>query len=192
MIRVLHHMADAPAVLQQVSQVLQPKGVFLLEYANKLNFKAIARYLLRRQSWSPFSREPVEFIKLNFNFHPAAVRGWLHDLRFRIRRQLTVSHFRVGWLKKHVPVRLLVGADALFQPTGALWQLTPSVFVRAEAAEKGSVAAAGSFFKCPQCGTPLRGNGPETGGVQEGEIKCPSCKARWGIHNGIYNFKKPL
>src|SRR5690606_33430093 len=34
-IRVLHHMADAPAALQQVRNTLQPKGALILEYANK-------------------------------------------------------------------------------------------------------------------------------------------------------------
>src|SRR5512143_542636 len=60
MIRVLHHMADAPKALGQVKNVLGPGGVFILEFANKQNLKAIARYLFRRQTWNPFSREPVE------------------------------------------------------------------------------------------------------------------------------------
>src|SRR5215207_9335154 len=37
MIRVLHHMADAPKALGQVKDVLSADGVFILEYANKLN-----------------------------------------------------------------------------------------------------------------------------------------------------------
>ena len=59
MIRVLHHMADAPKALEQVRQVLRPNGIFILEYANKLNLKAILRYLIGRQAWSPFTLEPV-------------------------------------------------------------------------------------------------------------------------------------
>src|SRR5512138_569529 len=57
-------------------------GVFILEFANKLNGKAILRYLLGRQKWNPFSLEPVEFAKLNFDFHPKAIRSWLKDLGF--------------------------------------------------------------------------------------------------------------
>jgi len=77
MIRTLHHMADAPLALKQVRRVLQPGAVFILEYANKQNLKAILRFVLRRQTWSPFSPEPVEFTELNFDFHPKAVRAWL-------------------------------------------------------------------------------------------------------------------
>ena len=123
MIRVLHHMADAPKALGQVQGVLAANGVFILEYANKLNLKAILRYLLGRQKWSPFSLEPVEFVKLNFDFHPKAIRNWLEQLGFRIEKTLTLSHFRVGLLKRIVPTSILVLLDSLFQWTGAWCQL---------------------------------------------------------------------
>src|SRR5512134_2547633 len=132
MIRTLHHMADAPRALRQVKNVLGAEGVFILEFANKLNLKAIFRYLLGRQTWSPFTLEPVEFLKLNFDFHPKAVRNWLKELGFSIEGILTLSHFRVGLLKRLVPTGILVFFDSLFQGTGAWWQLTPSVFVKAK------------------------------------------------------------
>ena len=117
MIRTLHHMADAPKALGQVRNVLGSGGIFILEFANKLNLKAIARYLLRRQTWSPFTPEPVEFVKLNFDFHPGAIRNWLKALGFEIERTLTLSHFRVGLLKRIVPTGILVFIDSLFQWT---------------------------------------------------------------------------
>ena len=134
MIRVLHHMADAPKALGQVKNVLRPGGTFILEFANKLNFKAIFRYLFGRQKWSPFTLEPVEFVKLNFDFHPKAIRNWLDELGFSIEKTLTLSHFRVGLLKRIIPTDVLVFFDSLFQWTGAWWQLTPSVFVKAKLA----------------------------------------------------------
>ena len=131
MIRTLHHMADARRALAQVKNVLRSEGVFILEYANKLNLKAIVRYLLGKQKWSPFTLEPVEFAALNFDFHPKAIQKWLKDLEFTIERTLTVSHFRVGFIKRVIPTSILVSLDSLFQWTGALWQLSPSVFLRA-------------------------------------------------------------
>jgi hypothetical protein len=77
MIRVIHHLADAPAALRQVRTVLQPGATFILEFANKQNLKAILRWLLRRQSWSLFNPDPVEFMALNFDFHPRTMLGWL-------------------------------------------------------------------------------------------------------------------
>ncbi len=183
MIRVLHHMADAPKALAQVRNVMGPNGVFILEFANKLNLKAMLRYWLGRQKWSPFTLEPVEFVELNFDFHPKAVRQWLTGLGFRIERTLTLSHFRMGLLKRLIPIGILVFFDSLFQWTGAWWQWTPSVFVRA--VRQGGAASAGGFFKCPQCGGSALEEGP-------GGLTCPGCGSRWEVRDGIYDFREPM
>ena len=183
MIRVLHHMADAPKALTQVRDVMGPNGVFILEFANKLNLKAMLRYWLGRQEWSPFTLEPVEFVELNFDFHPKAVRQWLTGLGFRIERTLTLSHFRMGLLKRLIPTGVLVFLDSLFQWTGAWWQWTPSVFVRA--VRQGGTASASGFFKCPQCGGSALEEGP-------GGLTCPGCGSRWEVRDGIYDFREPM
>lgn len=181
MIRVLHHMAEPEKALAQVRAALQPGAVFILEFANKLNLKAILRYLLRRQAWSPFTLEPVEFIPLNFDFHPRAVRGYLENVGFAVGRILTVSHYRIGFLKRLVPTRLLVWLDSIASLSGPLWQLSPSVFVRAQAVGETPRAAAGEFFKCPECGAAL----PEE---KNGRLACANGH-RWAVKDGIYNLK---
>lgn len=133
MIRTLHHLVEPRAGLAQVRRALAPNGVFILEFANKRNLKAIARWLLRRQEWNPFRQEPVEFVALNFNFHPQAVRQWLGAAGFREIRRLSVSHFRLGWLKRSLPTRLMLAGESLLQWTGAWFPWTPSVFVEAVA-----------------------------------------------------------
>lgn len=189
MIRTLHHMADAPAALAQIRNALRPGSVFILEFANKLNLKSILRYLLGRQKWNPFRPEPVEFAALNFDFHPKAVRAWLQGLGFQIEKTLTVSHFRLGLLKRIVPTGILVALDSMAQRTGSLWQLTPSVFVRARLAgdlglnpNPENVIA---WFKCPECG-----NSPLV--EHETYLECSSCGSQWAICDGIFDFKKPL
>ncbi len=183
MIRVLHHLAEAPQALGEIRRVLQPHSTFILEFANKLNLKAIARYLLRRQDWNPFAPEPVEFVPLNFDFHPKTVRAWLEASRFHIERQLTVSHFRIGILKRLMPLKLLVWLDALAQLTGDWWQLTPSVFVKSQTVgQTGAPPRAGAFFQCPTCGhNPL--------GESSDALHCPSCDKQWPIVDGIYDFR---
>jgi SAM-dependent methyltransferase len=187
MIRTLHHMADAPAALAQVRNALQPGATLILEYANKLNLKAILRYALRRQAWNPFSLEPVEFAPLNFDFHPRAMRGWLAELDLRIERTLTVSHFRIGLLKRAFPAGFLAWLDSLVQWTGALWQLSPSVFLRTRRMG-GSAAAIRAesplaWFKCPHCGhAPLED--------KRKHLVCPACRRRWSVRDGIYDFKE--
>jgi ubiquinone/menaquinone biosynthesis C-methylase UbiE len=200
MIRTLHHMAEAPRALAQVKNVLGAGGIFILEFANKLNLKAIVRYLLGRQNWSPFTLEPVEFVKLNFDFHPKAVHHWLNDLGFTVEKTLTLSYFRVAWLKRIVPTGILVFLDALFQWTGTWWQLAPSVFVRARRVERdapSTMLRTGipphpygrdnilSYFKCPDCGhSPLMD--------KTDFLECSSCDRKWGVKDGIYDFREPM
>ena len=70
MIRTLHHMVNPSLALSQVHDSLMNKAVFILEYANKRKLKAIFRYWMKKQEWNPFTLEPVEFVPLNFDFHP--------------------------------------------------------------------------------------------------------------------------
>ena len=197
MIRTLHHMAAPQQALQQVRQTLQAGAIFILEYANKHNIKAILRYLLRRQAWSPFDQEPIEFAALNFDFHPQAVRRWLTENQFRIERQLTVSHFRIAWMKEHLPMEWLVRMDSLAQHTGDYWQLAPSVFVKSTAIGNPEPAAQdqwsmpddkvtgepGNLFRCLVCG-----------GIDMKEIPgfltCSSCGHQWPFQDGIYDFRQ--
>ena len=190
MIRVLHHMADAPKALAQVKNVLGPGGIFILEFANKQNLKSILRYLLRKQKWSPFTLEPVEFVKLNFDFHPKAIRKWLEGLGFAIEKTLALSHFRVGFLKRIIPTNILVFLDSLLQWTGAFWQFTPSIFVKAVSDRQASHIKNRemdilSYFKCPDCG--------HSSLVEKHDyLECTNCKKRWEVKDGIYDFRQAL
>ena len=184
MVRVLHHMADPQAVLRQVAGVMGARGSFVLEFANKRNLKAIGRWVLRRQAWNPFSPEPIEFLPLHYDFHPRTVVGWLADLGLTVERMLSVSHFRSAPLKRRVPRSWLVRLDAWAQLTGGLWQLTPSVFVRARAGAKPP-AAEGSFWCCPNC-LSLALSRTEVGWA------CSGCGAVWEVRDGIHDFRRPL
>lgn len=182
MIRTLHHMAEPRLALDQVRGCLAGGATFILEYANKQNLKAILRYLTRRQTWSPFSPEPVEFAALNFDFHPATVRAWLQASGFVLERQLTVSHFRIGLFKRIFPTRLLVSLDAAAQRTGNWWQLSPSVFAGCRAVGAAQPLAQGSLFRCPACGHgPLEDTPPE--------VRCPACGRVYPCQDGIYDFR---
>jgi SAM-dependent methyltransferase len=185
MVRVLHHMANPEAALRQVRQVLGPQGVFVLEYANKRNLKAIGRWLARRQPWNPFTPEPIEFLPLHFDFHPRTISRWLMDLGLTVERTLTVSHFRARSPKRAVPTSWLVSLDSWAQWTGGLWQLSPSVFVRSRAGQALEPANPGAFWRCPACeGVILDGD--------ERGLRCAGCGAVWETRDGIHDFRQPL
>jgi ubiquinone/menaquinone biosynthesis C-methylase UbiE len=186
-IRVIHHIADVDALLAQVRRVLVPGGLFILEFANKRNLKAIARYALGRQPWNPHTHEPVEFVELNYDFHPAYIAAALDRAGFMLNAHIPVSFLRIGPLKRTVPAALLAAADDVVGRTGAL--VSPSVFTRSRArGGAGDAPLTGTIeaglFANPHTGTPL---------VREGEhMVCPHTGARWAIREGIYDFKAPV
>jgi len=181
MIRTLHHMAEPEQALAQVYKVMAPDGFFILEFANKRNLKAMLRYLFGKQSWSPYTRDPVEFADLNFDFHPKAVREYLVNVGFGPDKQLTVSHFRMGALKRHLPAKLLAGLDSLLQWTGAFVQVSPSVFTRSITLKDGEAQTGDGLFACPACGTPLPS--------EETDLTCEQCGRIWPFKDGIYDFR---
>ena len=171
-----------PALLAQVSGVLEGKGHFVLEFASKRHLKAIIRYVLRRQSWNPFDHTPYEFVEMNLDFHPTWMQERLSEAMFHVKRKRTVSHFRLPFLKRAVPAKLLAAMDGICQPTGALWQLTPSVFVQCTAENQGTSSPSQRLFRCPDCGHDGLDEHPEM-------VACRICGGFWPIEDGIYNFK---
>jgi ubiquinone/menaquinone biosynthesis C-methylase UbiE len=184
MIRTLHHMAEPELVLSELRQVLAAGAPFLLEFANKRNLKAILRWLVGRQDWSPFSGEAVEFVELNFDFHPRSVERWLERAGFKVEGRRAVSHFRWEPLKKVVPLGLLMALESMAQPTGRWWQLTPSVFLRSRAVGEPSEPVAGGFWRCPHCRSLDLAE-------EEAGLRCTQCGRLWPVRDGIYDFKDP-
>ena len=183
-IRTIHHAANVPGLFEELARIQRTNGRYVLEFANKLNLKSLGRYALRKQTWSPFNREPIEFVELNFDFHPKWIREQLAAANFSLQQMLSVSHFRIGSLKKAVPVDILVKADSAIQWTGKYWQLSPSVFTLSEGPRHGKVAQADMFFACPRCKQPIF--------EQDSELPCKPCSVIWGLVDGVYNFKEPI
>jgi SAM-dependent methyltransferase len=185
MVRVLHHMQDPPAALRQIRGIMHQGGIFVLEFANKQNLKAILRWMLGRQKWSPFDRAPVEFVELNYDFHPGYVRDALNEVGFTPGRMLTVSHYRIGLLKRLIPTGILVALDSLAQLTGNLWQVSPSVFVRNIAVNPDEQSPPGAFWRCPSC------RSFDIHETSDG-LLCESCGNTYLKRNGVYDFKEPV
>jgi SAM-dependent methyltransferase len=185
MVRVMHHVQHPPAALCEIARILAPEGAFILEYANKRNIKAILRYLLRRQKWSPFSHQPVEFVRLNFDFHPSYMESRLREAGFELEERLAVSAFRLPCLKRLVPTTLLVTLDGLLQRPTAGLKLAPSLFLRSRIKKGAPVTPGAALFRCPACGASLPV--PSTAA-----FNCTGCGRRWPIQDGIYNFREPI
>jgi SAM-dependent methyltransferase len=194
MVRVMHHLADVPLALRQLRRTLHLESVAILEYANKRNLKAVARRAVGRQSWSPFDPEPVEFVELNYDFHPAWMEDQFAQADFAVRRRLAVSHLRVPWLKRHIAADKLARVDSWFFGMGGHYPLSPSVFVQATAGNAPAMPPPfpasdnlAELFVCPACAE-------ERTFVLEdaARLSCRNCGKQYAQREGIWDFKDPI
>lgn len=183
MIRVIHHFEDAPRAIRQIRAAMADGGLFILEFANKRNLKAMLRFALGRQQWSPYEHHPVEFVELHFDFHPAYIQQELQGAGFTTKRRLPVSYFRLGFLKRLLPTSILVALDNLLQNTG--WLYSPSIFTQNYAPGASSVPLNPTLFKCPSCKS-------ETLREEHDTLVCEGCTAVWSKADGIYDFRQPI
>lgn len=192
MVRVMHHLADVPAALVELHRIIAPDGTAIIEYASKFHLKSLVRWWLGRQKWNPFDHTPLEFVELNFNFHPAWMRQQFKAAGFYLKNTRALSHYRLDLLKRLLPTSLLVALDNWAQPTGNWCQLTPSLFLQAQP-QKAKAPRPTDFFRCPRCGSarlsPVESN-PRP--AAECSLTCQGCRRRWSFRNGIYDFKTPL
>jgi ubiquinone/menaquinone biosynthesis C-methylase UbiE len=199
MVRVMHHLANVPLALRQIRRVLHSGSMAVLEYANKRNVKSVARWLLGRQSWSPMDPMPVEFVKLNYDFHPAWMWKQFVEARLNVREQLAVSHFRTPLLKRSIPAATLAKVDSWFFGVGGRYPLAPSVFVQVEVEQNpeesnphdnlfyDDLNDLTNLFSCPACG------GERTLRVErETQLDCQSCSKHYVKREGIWDFKEAL
>ncbi|MEZ4861216.1 MAG: class I SAM-dependent methyltransferase [Caldilineaceae bacterium] len=198
MVRVMHHLAEVPLALAQIARVLHKQSVAVLEYANKRNLKAMVRWWGRRQSWSPFAPEPIEFVDLNFDFHPRWMNQRLTDAHLEVYRQLGVSHFRLPLLKKRVSAQRLAHLDKRLFQMGGHYPVAPSIFAqvrlsvpqpRVMAQTTGKDIAA--LFRCPDCRAE-RFELIEATKLHDQQLRCQQCHNVYSKHNGIWDFKQAI
>ncbi|MCB9156947.1 MAG: class I SAM-dependent methyltransferase [Caldilineaceae bacterium] len=197
MVRVMHHLANVETALTQIRRVLHAESCAVLEYANKRNLKSLLRWYTGRQSWSPNSFDPVEFVELNFDFHPRWMDERFQTVGLHKEEQLAVSHFRMPLLKKTISPHLLVQFEQILVKPGGLFPLAPSVFVKVHAQQEvlpkrqdnrvnsHSVSDLTQLFRCPQCETESL--------TQESDscLHCQNCHTRYLRKNKIWDFKNP-
>ncbi len=187
MIRVIHHIVDVPRALGNIAAALKAGGSFVFEFANKRNLKSMVRYALRKQRWSPYDRSPIEFVELNFDFHPTWMKTQLQHTGFAIRSIRAVSTFRLGALKRLFGAKRLATIDGALQRPLAPLAFSPSMFVLnsvpSSMGEGGRVAPGEGLFACPTCRQPLPAQ------PVDDALRCANGH-RWSTRDGVYDFKQ--
>lgn len=135
MVRTFHHLKEPEQALAEVARVLKPTGYFILEFANKIHFKAKLRAWLKGKigkldNLKPVTvgREKVPFM----NYHPQHVTELLQNNHFQIIETLSVSNFRNPVCKSILPLRWLLFLEKISQKPYAAFFAGPSIYILAQ------------------------------------------------------------
>lgn len=132
MIRVSHHLNDLQSAFEQIHAILNDRGVFILEIANKMHFKSVLINLLRC-NFKYFNHDSISVATKEVTFlnhHPKKVEKMLKEAGFRIEKKLSVSNLRIPFVKKNVSVKTLLKFENLTQGVLSPIYFGPSIFYK--------------------------------------------------------------
>lgn len=144
MVRVLHHIEDIEKALEAISRILAPGGYLILEFANKMHFKATIQQALKgnltfRFNIFPSDKRSARSKRLKaisfFNYHPDVISQKLEAIQFKIVERRSVSNIRSALLKRIIPTATLLNLEGWFQKPLSLINFGPSIFVLARKTE---------------------------------------------------------
>ncbi len=210
-VRVVHHLNYPEKYFDEVSRVLKNEGLYFLEFANKRNLKNILKYAVGRMDTSPFNMTPSQIGETILNFHPKHIIDILEKRGFDVREMISVSNFRIGFLKNNISVNTLLFFERVYQKFFSSVPFGPSVFLNSILERKkddaGQAASSSShrlmldnngriiqppkkgnkinpedILICPHCKKDNLVFG-------KNKIFCNECSRTFQIENGIYNFK---
>lgn len=184
-VRVLHHVADIPRAFAEIARVVRPGGAYVLEHANKRHLKAIMWYWLNRNAANPFSLEPYEFVKLNFDFHPRYIADNLRAVNFAPQKKLAVSSLRVAALKRIIPAKMLAALDGSLQSLISNLSISPSIFIRTQSLKPGAPTLTSALWRDPACGS------TDVAESSNG-LTCRVCGRVYPMVDGIIDFKRGM
>ncbi|MBN1299356.1 MAG: methyltransferase domain-containing protein [Actinobacteria bacterium] len=189
-VRVIHHLEKPDAFFSEVHRIIKPGGEFILEFANKRNIKNILKFLLRKTAQSPFSKRPLQVGETILNYHPKFIAELIKESGFVIKRKISASNFRLGFLKRLLNLKLLLFFENFYQNAFSFIDTGPSIFLKAvsqnipcpESSDKNINSL--RFFACPSCRCNELIKEEDTG-----DIVCKGCGRHYSVIEGIYVFK---
>lgn len=138
-VRVLHHLKDAEESLESVSTLLKPGGYLILEYPNKLHFKArIKEYMKGNFTFAhDILHSDIRSIRNKenclpfYNYHPFVIDEYLKKANFTILEKRSVSNIRSRRIKRLLSPAVLFKITHRFQKLLGYIDFGPSIFVLA-------------------------------------------------------------
>jgi len=140
MVRVMHHLEDPNDAICGLGEMTKKGGYMIVEFANKLHWKAVLSNMIRGNFTFPLEIFPIERgrrkskkKKLPFrNYHPDILAKCFLDNGIEIIEKRSVSNLRIPIIKKFFPVEWLLWVEEKLQKPLARINFGPSVFILAK------------------------------------------------------------
>lgn len=137
LVRVVHHLPDPYLAFLEAHRVLKPGGFFILEFANKIHFRACLRAWNKTnfeftRSFKPIDQSTYENKETNvpfLNHHPEVIKQKLATAGFKFIDCLSVSNFRFPFLKRLLPLSFLLTLESVCQKFLRFCHFGPSIFI---------------------------------------------------------------
>lgn len=141
MVRVLHHIDNTSKAMSEANRMLKKGGYFILEFPNKMHWKAILKNFMKGNFTYPLD---IDRISVNggkqrlkksipfYNFHPDKMAYLLQKNGFKVEEVRSVSNVRSPTLKKAISLKNLIFIEDCLQPFASKVYFGPSVFVLAK------------------------------------------------------------
>jgi ubiquinone/menaquinone biosynthesis C-methylase UbiE len=136
MVRVLHHIKNTQFTFKSIYKMLDDKGYFILEFPNKVHFKASLKQFLRGNFTFPLDIFPKDLTRrrkkvLPFkNYHPDEIISQL-EMYFEILEKRSVSNIRSPFIKRHLPLETCIFIESVLQKPLSRINFGPSIIVLA-------------------------------------------------------------
>lgn len=141
MIRVMHHLPNHKQVFATINSLTAPNGYLIIEFANKIHFKAAASQVLKGnfkyitnpetldiRSEKSKKQKTIAFV----NYHPIVITKGLEEAGFKVLDIRSVSNIRSPFVKKYIPKSVLLGLEKLLQKPLSYIYFGPSIFILAQ------------------------------------------------------------
>ncbi len=94
------------------------------------------RYIMRKTTQSPFSKQPLKLGDSFYNYHPKFIQDLLNKNGYFQLKTINTNCLRLPFLKQVIPHKFLYFLDRLIAPLFGLFNLSPSVFILCQLQKK--------------------------------------------------------
>lgn len=141
MIRVMHHLTKPDEAFSDIEKLVKPGGYLILEFANKIHFKKVIEEFMKGNFGFINERKEIDIRSEKskkqktiafLNYHPDIIKEELKKYGFEIQEIMSVSNIRSPFLKKHMPINLLLSFEKMLQKPLSYVFFGPSIFLLAK------------------------------------------------------------